>query len=62
MAESLLAASASRVTPGFSTVPDQSPSQIRDQVGRSEELLSDLHDRVTCLEQRFDTILTPVAP
>lgn len=42
--------------------PDQSPSQIRDRISRSEENLGVLHAALDQLETRLTTVLTPVGP
>lgn len=45
-------------------VPTSSPenSQIRDGVCQSESLLSEIHEALSALEKRLDTVLTPVPP
>ncbi len=42
--------------------PDESASVIRDGVSNSEQTLSELHDVISGLERRLDTVLTPTAP
>lgn len=41
--------------------PD-SASRIRDGIGKSEELLSELHETLNRFEKRFDTVLLPSPP
>lgn len=37
-------------------------SPARNQISQAEQLLSDLHNAIDRLEQRLDTILTPIPP
>lgn len=45
-----------------SNQPIESASQIRDAIGEVERLASCLHETMSHLESRLDTILTPVPP
>ena len=40
----------------------ESASLIRDLLTAQEQLLSELHDAMTRLEKRLDTVLTPASP
>lgn len=40
----------------------ESPSRLRDGVGGTEQLLSDVHEAINVLEKRLDTVLTPAPP
>lgn len=42
--------------------PPESPSRIRDGITNAEQYLSELHDAITAVENRFDTVLRPVGP
>jgi hypothetical protein len=42
--------------------PQESPSRIRDGISSSEQLLSAIHDAISSLEKRFDTVLRPMPP
>lgn len=41
---------------------DQSPSMIRDAIGATEQSVSLLHEAITELEGRLDTVLSPQPP
>lgn len=47
---------------GTASQVDESASAIRDGIGLSEQLLSELHERINQLESRLDTVLVPVGP
>lgn len=42
--------------------PTESSSKIRDAISATEQSVGELHDAITAIEKRLDTILTPVAP
>lgn len=44
------------------TPSEETASKIRDGVTRAEEQLAALHSMISTLENRFDTVLTPVPP
>jgi len=50
---------------GLSTpasAPVEGPSQIRDCISCTEQILSELHGTIDQLEKRLDTVLTPTPP
>ncbi len=40
----------------------ESSSRIRDGVAHSEQMLSSVHEAISNLEKRLDTVLTPIPP
>ncbi len=42
--------------------PSESPSVIRNGVTNAEQLLSGIHESISLLEKRLDTVLRPVPP
>jgi hypothetical protein len=44
------------------TTPSESASQIRDAIGTTEQIATDLHEALSHLESRLDTVLCPVPP
>lgn len=47
---------------GGTAMQTLSSSPVRDRISGLESLLSDLHSTISALEERFDTVLTPVPP
>lgn len=42
--------------------PVESPSRVRDEIGNAEQLLSSIHEAISSLDRRLDTVLKPEPP
>lgn len=49
-------------TSAIGTAVDVSSSPVRDRISQAEQIMSESHAALDALEQRLDTILTPVPP
>ena len=53
---------ASRVVTAFDSKPNDVGTVVRDGVTATEQLLSEVHDAISQLEARLETVLTPMPP